>query len=202
MADPQGRAEPWGSLLAATGPAGSARRFRLVVTLVSTSVILLIAGPPALAQEPNADRPPGAGEGTTEQAAPGEPRASLPDIEDEVMCPICGTALNLSESPQAEQERAFIRRLIAAGQTKEEIKDALVVEYGRDVLATPDTQGFDLMAWIVPGGGIAAAVLALGFGIGRWRRSGRNGPAAGEASTTLDSSEEERLDSDLARYDL
>ena len=54
-----------------------------------------------------------------------EPQTSLPDIEDEVMCPICGTALNLSGAPQADRERAFIRRQIAAGKTKEEIKDAL-----------------------------------------------------------------------------
>ena len=35
------------------------------------------------------------------------------------MCPICGTALNLSGAPQADRERAFIRRQIAAGKTKE-----------------------------------------------------------------------------------
>ena len=77
--------------------------------------------------------------------------ASLPDIEDEVMCPICGTMLELSEAPQAERERAFIRRLIAEGQSKDEIKDELVAEYGPEVLAVPDTEGFDLVAWILPG---------------------------------------------------
>ena len=82
-----------------------------------------------------------------------EPRASLTDIEDEVMCPICGTPLNLAAAPQAERERAFIRRLIARGQSKEEIKDALVREYGPEVLATPESDGFDLAAWAVPGSG-------------------------------------------------
>jgi len=63
-------------------------------------------------------------------AAQGRPapqeRASLPDIEDEVMCPVCGTVLEHAFAPQAERERALIRRLIAEGRTKEEIKDALV----------------------------------------------------------------------------
>ena len=63
-------------------------------------------------------------------AAAAAPKATLPDIEDEVMCPICGTLLELSDSPQAEREVAFIRRRIAAGQTKSQIKDALVAEYG------------------------------------------------------------------------
>ena len=65
------------------------------------------------------------------------PRASLPDIEDEVMCPTCGTALNLANSPQAERERVFIRRQIDQGKTKAQIKDALVSEFGSEVLALP-----------------------------------------------------------------
>ena len=58
--------------------------------------------------------------------APRTPRASLPDIEDEVMCLECGTALNVSTSAVADQERAFIRELIAQGLTKEQVKAALV----------------------------------------------------------------------------
>src|SRR5919204_3556478 len=83
-------------------------------------------------------------------ATAAQPRASLPDIEDEVMCPICGTLLELSESPQAQRERAFIRRRIARGETKQQIKDALVAEYGQQVLALPGDSGFDLSAYLVP----------------------------------------------------
>jgi cytochrome c-type biogenesis protein CcmH len=46
-------------------------------------------------------------------------KTTLPDVEDEVMCPVCGTALNLSGGPQADREREFIRRQIAAGKTKD-----------------------------------------------------------------------------------
>ena len=57
------------------------------------------------------------------------------------MCPVCGTTLELaSDSPQAIREREFIRGLIAEGRTKEEIKDALVAEFGEEVLATPTTR--------------------------------------------------------------
>jgi cytochrome c-type biogenesis protein CcmH len=128
-----------------------------------------------------------------------EPRASLTDIEDEVMCPICGTPLSLAAAPQAERERAFIRRLIGRGQTKDEIKDALVREYGEEVLATPDSGGFDLAAWLVPAGGLLLAAIALVIGVRQWRRRGANRePAADE----LDPADSERLRSDLARYDL
>jgi cytochrome c-type biogenesis protein CcmH/NrfF len=92
-------------------------------------------------------------------AAAPEPKTTLPDVEDEVMCPICGTALNLSGAPQADRERAFIRRQIAAGKTKEEIKDALVAQYGTEVLAEPRKSGFELTAWLVP---VAAILVAAG----------------------------------------
>jgi cytochrome c-type biogenesis protein CcmH len=133
-----------------------------------------------------------------------QPKASLPDVEDEVMCPICGTALNLSASPQADRERAFIRREIAAGKTKDQIKDELVAQYGTEVLAEPPKSGFDLTAWLVPGAAILLAAIGIGFGLWRWRRAGRAEPAPHppEGVRPLDASEAERLDADLARYDL
>lgn len=130
-----------------------------------------------------------------------EPRASLPDIEDEVMCTICGTLLSLSEAPQAEQERTLIRGWIADGLTKEEIKDRLVVEYGEEVLAVPEGSGFDLTAWIVPALGLALAAVGIALGLRRWRRGTRDRDQA-PPEPDLDPAEAERLRSDLARYDL
>jgi cytochrome c-type biogenesis protein CcmH len=131
--------------------------------------------------------------------AAAETRASLPDIEDEVMCPICGTTLQLSNSPQAERERDLIRGLIAKGLTKQQIKDELVAEYGRDVLATPDDSGFDLTAWVLPIAGLALAAFGIGLALRRWRRRGGNGTPGPSAPSD---DEAARLDADRARYDL
>jgi cytochrome c-type biogenesis protein CcmH len=126
-------------------------------------------------------------------------RASLPDIEDEVMCPVCGTLLELSESPQADRERVFIHKLIAEGRSKQQIKDALVAEYGSAVLATPRGSGFDLTAYLVPILAALLAATALVVGVRRWRRSSPPDEPEAEAPR---GEEAERLDSDLARYDL
>ena len=140
-------------------------------------------------------------------ATPGTPpqaQANLPDIEDQVMCPVCGTALNLSFSPQADRERAFIRHEIAQGKTEDEIIDDLVAQYGTAVLAEPPKSGFDLTAWLVPGIAIIIAAIAIAFGLRRWRHAGRKleEKAATNGNEPLDDAERERLDSDLARYDL
>jgi cytochrome c-type biogenesis protein CcmH/NrfF len=131
------------------------------------------------------------------------PQTSLTDVEDEVMCPICGTLLELAESPQAQRERALIRRLIAAGKTKAEIEQTLVDQYGREVLALPRGSGFDLSAYLVPAIGFLVAVVALAFGVSRWRRAGNRGFDPDEAPADGPSDEDsKRLDADLARYDL
>ena len=49
-------------------------------------------------------------------------RTTLGDVENEVMCPVCGTPLNVAESPQANRERDFIRAEVAQGKTKDQIK--------------------------------------------------------------------------------
>lgn len=131
------------------------------------------------------------------------PQTSLPDVEDEVMCPICGTLLELAESPQAQRQRVFVRRLIAEGRSKEEIKQALVVQYGDEVLAVPGDSGFDLTAYLVPALGFALAAAGLAVGIGRWRRAAGSPPDADPAQASGPSGEDaERLEADLRRYDL
>jgi cytochrome c-type biogenesis protein CcmH len=131
------------------------------------------------------------------------PQTSLTDVEDEVMCPICGTLLELSESPQAERQKAFIAALIEEGRTKEEIVDALVAEYGDEVLALPEGSGFNLTAYLVPVVAFVIAAVALALGVARWRREGRP-PASKSPRETVGPSEEdaERLEADLAKYDL
>jgi cytochrome c-type biogenesis protein CcmH/NrfF len=132
-----------------------------------------------------------------------EPQTSLPDIEDEVMCPICGVPLeHATEAPQAIQEREFIRERIAQGKTKDEIKDDLVAEFGPQVLAVPDTEGFDLAAWLVPGIALLIAAVAIFIGLRRWRREGGGGGPTEPPGEPLSDEDSERLDADLARYDL
>jgi cytochrome c-type biogenesis protein CcmH len=135
-------------------------------------------------------------------SATAAPRASLIEIEKQVMCPVCGTLLQLAESPQAQREKVFIQRLIAEGKTEAQIKDALVAEYGEEVLALPQGSGFSLSAYIVPIVAFLVAAIALALGVLRWRRAGGAGNRGNPGSAGPTGDDAERLDADLARYDL
>jgi cytochrome c-type biogenesis protein CcmH len=134
-------------------------------------------------------------------AAP-KPRASLNDLEDEVMCVLCKVPLQVAgDAPQAVAERQFIKALIARGETKQQIKDALVAQYGPQVLANPPAHGFSLSAYLVPILGVVAAAILLALTLPRWRRRSRAPAPAAAAGPALNSADARRLDEDLARFD-
>ena len=128
------------------------------------------------------------------------PRASFPDVEDEVMCDTCNVALYIAESPRADQLRREIRTLIAEGRTKQQIKDELRVRYGPAILALPQQDGFSLAAYLVPilvGLGFLALLLVL---LPRWRRRSRE-PALAVPGASLTDDDRRRLDDELTRFD-
>ena len=130
------------------------------------------------------------------------PRTTLGDVEDEVMCPVCGTPLSLAtEAPQANRERALIQRLVDDCRSKEEIKQVLTAQFGDGVLALPGDDGFDLAAYLVPA---LAVLLGMGAVTGSaiaWRRARRR-EVPGDPHPAPGGEAAERLQSDLERYDL
>jgi cytochrome c-type biogenesis protein CcmH len=126
-----------------------------------------------------------------------EARPTLADLEDEVMCPVCpGETLEQSSSPAALQVERFIAVRIQAGDSKQEIKDRLVDQYGPRILAAPPKEGFDLLAWVLPLAGALGGALVLGFAAWRWSRQDLPPPEA-----ALDPELERRVDRELARLD-
>jgi cytochrome c-type biogenesis protein CcmH len=95
---------------------------------------------------------------------------TLTDIENEVMCVECGTPLNVSTSPVAERERAFIQRQVVAGKNKQEIKRALSDEFGPAVLALPQAKGFNWAAYLAPVLAVMMALITVTLLVGKGRR--------------------------------
>jgi cytochrome c-type biogenesis protein CcmH/NrfF len=130
------------------------------------------------------------------------PKTSLADVENEVMCPVCGVPLGLAtEAPQAQRERAFIQREADSCKSKQQIKDELVAQFGDRVLALPPEKGFNLAAYLVP-----AAIVLIGIGaitaIALRRRGGGGAAPTAAPTPALASDDAARLKADLERYDL
>jgi cytochrome c-type biogenesis protein CcmH len=141
---------------------------------------------------------------TATATTPGKPRASLPQIEPQVMCVTCKIPLNVAESKQADDERAFIQELIDKGEDEAEIKQALVGQYGPSVLGLPKASGFNLVVYLVPVAVVLALIAIVLLLLPRWRRQSKAralATAGAGLSSSLSPSDAARLDSDLARFD-
>jgi cytochrome c-type biogenesis protein CcmH len=134
-------------------------------------------------------------------AAPSVASAACPsraDLEDELVCPTCKTTLDQSGAPVARRMKAYVADRVRACASKQQIKDELVAQFGRGVLAEPPRSGFDLLAWALPVGGALVAALAVGALAWRWTRAR---DAVDVAEAELDPELERRVDAELARFE-
>jgi cytochrome c-type biogenesis protein CcmH len=130
---------------------------------------------------------------------------SYTEIQTELMCPTCkGERLDISTAPAANRVRAFLQRAHAQGQSKSQVKDELVAQFGPQVLAAPPRSGFGLVAWLAP---IAAVLVGIVLAIWlarRWLRTrapAGERPDIGETDPIRRAALEAQLDDELARFE-
>jgi cytochrome c-type biogenesis protein CcmH len=129
------------------------------------------------------------------------PKTSVADVENEVMCLVCGVPLALADAPQAQRERVFITRMVRQCRSKRQIKSALVGQYGPRVLALPKPTGFRLAAYLVPVLAATAVLSGLALAAARWRRRWGASPRDALADRSpLDPAQATRIDAELERY--
>jgi cytochrome c-type biogenesis protein CcmH/NrfF len=134
-------------------------------------------------------------------AAASERHPTQGELEAELVCPSCHVPLDESQSDVAQQMKAYIRAHIALGWTKSQIESALAAQLGDGIYGVPRTHGFDLIAWLLPLGGVALGTVAVAGGAWRWSRV-RDRPGDDPAgSSGLDAEGDRRLDEELARFD-
>jgi cytochrome c-type biogenesis protein CcmH len=134
-------------------------------------------------------------------AAASEVKPTPAELESELVCPVCETTLDTSDSPAARRIKAYIRARIAAGDTKSEIKAKLVDQFGPTVLAVPPRKGFDWLVWLLPIGGLAAGAVLVGGLAWHWSRGRDDDPPPPGGLEPLDPALERRLDAELAHFE-
>jgi cytochrome c-type biogenesis protein CcmH/NrfF len=167
---------------------------------VSRRIAILALGLTAVIAVATATVAGTAGANTTARSAP-TAKASYLEVVDDVMCVVCHEPLGVAQSPEAFQERNYIRQLVAQGKTRKEIENDLVQQYGPAVLARPPAHGLNVLVYIIPPLVLVLGIATLAFFIPRWRRRARESDAsAGQASAPLDAADAQRLNDELGRF--
>lgn len=94
------------------------------------------------------------------------------EIAEELICQ-CGCTLmllncNHGECMVRDTMTALIKQKIDEGQSKEQIIQFFVAQYGEQVLASPPKRGFNLVAWVLPFVAILAGGAVIFFAIKEW----------------------------------
>lgn len=146
---------------------------------------LLLAAAPALAQSPPA----------VDKA---DAQAEAQVLFREVMSPFCpGLTLADCPSPNAFELRKDIQARLERGESRDAIVDALVAQYGTELLSDPSDTPIGRVVWGVP---FLLAALAAG-GLAFLVRRMTHGQSAETASGNETAAVRERLDEELAALD-
>jgi cytochrome c-type biogenesis protein CcmH len=135
-------------------------------------------------------------------AAPPDAKAlerEAKQIEALVIAPCCWSQpVAVHYSAEADAVRAEIRRRLSDGQSRRQILDAFVAQYGTRILADPPVRGLRWLPWafLLAGGVLTVIVI-------RHLRANREAGVADEAPPTSarDDRYAERLDRELRELD-
>ena len=117
------------------------------------------------------------------------------EVWHDTMSPYCpGRTLAECPSPQADELRLWILDQASAGVTREEVEQAMFLEFGDQILTAPRAEGWGLAAYVIPlvgfvlGGGIVILVV--------WRLMG---PGPELANSTEETSAPAPIDPEIQR---
>lgn len=128
-------------------------------------------------------------------------KASYTAVVEDLMCVVCHEPLNVAQSPEAFQERQYVRQLIAQGKSKSEIENDMVQQYGAAVLSRPPANGVNLLVYIIPPVVVIVGLAIIAIFIPRWRRRAREADASNARDPqALDAADAKRLNEDLGRF--
>jgi cytochrome c-type biogenesis protein CcmH len=99
-------------------------------------------------------------------------RNDMLDVAKELHPPGCTDSMTadyctLSTAYDLRQE---IWSLLEGGMDKKQVIDYLVQKYDERILAAPTPEGFNLIAWVLPGVGIAIGAILILFLIKKWKK--------------------------------
>lgn len=152
------------------------------------SLLVLVAGPTAaVSAVPVRTTVQEVGEGLTCQCGCGLTVANCNH-------PSCGFAI---------PTRGEIAAMIKKGMSRAQVLAAFRHKFGEKVLSAPTTEGFNLLAWVIPYVAVGGGMVLILVAVARWRRPESDGdaakPAIAPADDEFDADLRQRLEQDLRR---
>tara|TARA_B110000438_G_C15785484_1_gene638251 strand:+ start:1302 stop:1706 length:405 start_codon:yes stop_codon:yes gene_type:complete len=90
------------------------------------------------------------------------------NLYSQLMCPVCnGQTISESKASIAEDMKEYISNQVREGKTDKEILKYFEERYGKEILASPPPEGFNLIVWIMPIIVILIALSMLFFGLNK-----------------------------------
>lgn len=104
------------------------------------------------------------------------------DVASQLICPVCqGESVASSQATIAQQMRAVIRQQLQEGRSEAQVIQYFKARYGPQIVWTPQWQGFDLVAWLVPIALLLLGVVILFYVLRSWRATASVSAANGDA---------------------
>lgn len=116
----------------------------------------------------------------------------------------CGLTVANCNHPQCSFSvpiRTEVASMLAKGKTRVQIIAFYRSKYGEKILSAPTTQGFNLLAWVMPFFAVALGGGLIVMMFGRWRRQSPSLPAGAETAEervgVVDPKMKERLEEEV-----
>jgi cytochrome c-type biogenesis protein CcmH len=130
------------------------------------------------------------------------PTVSVQQVAEGLTCQCgCGLTVANCNHPNCEFSvpvRDQIDGMIKHGMSGPQVITYFRGKYGEKVLSAPTTQGFNLVAWVMPFAAIASGVALVALTIGRWRTASP-GPAPKPGRTKGANADHDPFDPELRR---
>ncbi len=116
------------------------------------------------------------------------------DVGSQLKCLTCqGESVADSPSVFAQGSRYVIRQQLQSGKSEQQVIQYFVSRYGNRILLSPQWQGFQLLAWLIPGGFLLLGLVLAYATLRTWRA--QSPKVVEEEAEPLDDE-----DDDLKRY--
>lgn len=125
----------------------------------------------------------------------------LLNLEGQYMCLSCHEPLDQVDSPQAVSEKQTLAGFINRGLSQEQIKNAMISQYGVGVLAKPPASGLNLTVYILPPAVLLVGLGLLAYMLPKWRRRSKVAAQTPlKSADALAPDDAHRLDDELAKF--